>query len=55
MVPQLIIERGESTMNWTTINFGKHQGKTLPQVILDDADWFFWAYENKVLQGSFGF
>jgi hypothetical protein len=33
-------------MNWTTINFGKHKGKTLPQIIFDDADWFFYAYEN---------
>lgn len=38
--------KGESTMNWTKINFGKHKGKTLPQIIFDDADWFFFAYEN---------
>ena len=55
MVPQLIIERGNRTMNWTNINFGKHQGKTLPQVILDDPDWFFWAYENKVFKGALAF
>jgi len=42
-------------MNWTNINFGKHQGKTLPQVILDDPDWFFWAYENKVFKGALAF
>jgi hypothetical protein len=29
-------------MRWTTIPFGKHQGKTLPQIVIDDADWFFW-------------
>lgn len=33
-------------MDWTTINFGKHKGKTLPQIIFDDADWFFYAYEQ---------
>ena len=42
-------------MNWTTINFGKHKGKTLPQVILDDPDWFFWAYENKIFKGALAF
>ena len=29
-------------MVWTTFPFGKHRGKTLPQIILDDPDWFFW-------------
>jgi hypothetical protein len=29
-------------MIWTTLPFGKHRGKTLPQVILNDPDWFFW-------------
>jgi hypothetical protein len=33
---------------WTTIDFGKHSEKTLPQVILSDPDWFFWATHNKV-------
>lgn len=33
-------------MDWTAINFGKHKGKTLPQIIFDDADWFFYAYEQ---------
>ena len=26
--------------------FGKYMGKTLPQIILTDPDWFFWAVEN---------
>jgi hypothetical protein len=29
-------------MMWTTFPFGKHHGKTLPQIVLDDPDWFFW-------------
>jgi hypothetical protein len=28
---------------WTKVNFGKHFGKTLPQVILSDPNYFFWA------------
>jgi hypothetical protein len=27
-------------MAWTTLTFGKHRGKTLPQVIALDLDWF---------------
>ena len=33
-------------MNWTVLNFGKHRGKSLPQIIFDDADWFFYGYES---------
>jgi hypothetical protein len=36
-------------MTWTALSFGKHRGKTLPQIILDDPDWFFW-----VLPGLYG-
>ena len=35
-------------MIWTKLNFGKHRGKTLPQVLFSDADWFFWAIEEEV-------
>lgn len=30
-------------MYWTTIAFGKHQGKSLPQIMFTDPDWFYWA------------
>lgn len=30
-------------MIWTVVKFGKHAGKTLPQIILSDPKWFFWA------------
>ena len=31
------------------INFGKtHKGKSLPEVVLHDPDWFFWAMEEDV-------
>jgi hypothetical protein len=39
-------------MYWTKLNFGKHKGLTLPQVILKDADWFFYAYENSFFKGD---
>ena len=31
---------------WTALTIGKHQGKTLPQVILSDPDYFYWALEQ---------
>lgn len=35
---------------WSIIAIGKWKGenKTLPQIVLSDPDWFFWAYENGV-------
>jgi len=29
-------------MMWTVLSFGKYAGKTLPQILLLDPDWFFW-------------
>ena len=37
-------------MIWSVINFGTHKGKTLPQVLFSDPDWFFWAIEEGVFQ-----
>jgi hypothetical protein len=34
---------------WKPLQFGKYTGKTLPQVVLKDPDWFFWAYEARAL------
>ena len=39
-------------MNWTIVNFGKHKGKCLPQIIFKDADWFFHLYENDYFKGT---
>ena len=39
-------------MKWTTLTFGKHAGKTLPEIIIKDADWFFWGIANRHLQGK---
>jgi hypothetical protein len=30
-------------MQWTVVPFGKYEGKTLPEIIVRDLDWFFWA------------
>jgi hypothetical protein len=30
-------------MHWTTVPFGRYKGKTLPEIIVQDLDWFFWA------------
>ena len=35
-------------MIWKTINFGKHEGKTLPQVLFTDPDWFFWSMDKGI-------
>jgi len=39
-------------MIWTQISFGKHKDKTLPQVMFNNADWFFWAYENRCFKNG---
>jgi hypothetical protein len=33
---------------WSVLNFGKHNGKSLPEIILHDPDWFFWSIEKDV-------
>jgi hypothetical protein len=30
-------------MSWIVVPFGKYRGKTLPEIIVRDLDWFFWA------------
>ena len=37
------------------IDFGKrHNGKSLPYVLLHDPDWFFWAIEKDVFDRHLG-
>jgi hypothetical protein len=38
-------------MRWTTLNFDKHAGKSLPQIVISDPDWFFWAVGRGVFIG----
>jgi hypothetical protein len=35
-------------MKWTTLSFGKHVGRTLPQVVLSDPNWLFGAISKGV-------
>ena len=37
---------------WTTLGFGKHKGKTLPQVICVDPAWFLWFAGRRSLYGA---
>src|SRR4051812_31931674 len=38
-------------MKWTKLGFGKHIGRTLPQVLISDPDWFFWAVGKSIFKG----
>ena len=38
-------EKG-AEMRWSTVPFGKYKGKTLPEIIVRDADWFFGIAES---------
>jgi hypothetical protein len=29
-------------MRWSVVPFGRYTGKTLPEIIVRDLDWFFW-------------
>jgi hypothetical protein len=35
-------------MLWSALTFGKYKGKSLPQVVLHDPDYFFWCCEKGV-------
>jgi hypothetical protein len=39
-------------MAWSSLRFGKYKGKTLPQVLFSDPDWFFWAVDDGILRGK---
>lgn len=39
-------------MAWSVLAFGRHKGKTLPQVVFSDPDWFFWAIEEDIFKGK---
>ena len=42
-------------MRWTIIPFGKHKGKTFPQIMFSDPDWVFWAFEEGVFDRQWAF
>jgi len=37
-------------MPWLRLSFSKHIGESLPQIVLLDSDWFFWAMEKEVFK-----
>ncbi|MBO6701102.1 MAG: hypothetical protein JJ921_02100 [Pseudomonadales bacterium] len=37
---------------WLPMCFGKHKGRTLPQIMFVDADWFYWCVEEGVFKNS---
>jgi len=39
-------------MAWSTVTFGRNKGKTLPQIIFADPDWFFWAVEENIFENK---
>lgn len=39
-------------MAWSQVHFGKHSGKTLPQILCSDPDWFFWAMKKYVFSNK---
>ena len=36
---------------WSLLEAGKYAGRSLPQILFMDPDYFFWAVEKKVFQG----
>lgn len=49
---KLIRKECANYMSWSSLKFGKYKGKSLPQVIFIDPDWFFWAMENNIFEGK---
>jgi hypothetical protein len=49
---QFVVSKEDFSMHWTTLTFGRHAGRSLPEIILSDVDWFFWALNNDVFQGK---
>jgi hypothetical protein len=39
-------------MRWSKLDFGKHKGKTIPQIMFTDPEWFFWAYDVRAFKGD---
>jgi uncharacterized protein (DUF3820 family) len=37
---------------WRPMPFGKYEGRTLPQVLFKDPDYFFWLLRKGVLKGA---
>jgi len=42
-------------LNWRVIDFGKHAGKTLTEILMEDPAWFYWGIDNNVFRHNTGF
>jgi hypothetical protein len=51
-IPPLTFEMRNWITDWTTIRFKKFRSKSLPQLIFEDADFFFHTYENNYFKGT---
>ena len=40
------MEPVSALMRWTPLSFGKHMGKSIPQVMFADPGWFFYLYQK---------
>ncbi len=40
----------KAKLSESELTFGRHQGKTLPQIVLKDPDWFFWALRRRLFR-----
>jgi hypothetical protein len=45
-------EREQSDYVWYELPFGRHKGKTLPWIILNDPSYFYWLITENILTGS---
>jgi hypothetical protein len=39
-VRKLLATKGITAMQWTVVSFGRYAGKTLPEILITDPDWF---------------
>ena len=51
-VPEKTRKKEDTRMKWSALTFGKHEGKTLPQVMFIDPDWFYHGLEKGYFKGS---
>jgi len=41
-------------VHWAVVTFGKHYGRTLPEIVFHDPGYFFWAIREDVFRGRAG-
>lgn len=37
---------------WSKTGIGRHKSRTLPHIILNDSEWFYWAYHEGIFKGQ---